>query len=212
MAQNVVIGVFEVESEAYQALTELKTTPGSENSFVAQAVLVKSENGMLRTLDRFEIESAKAVNDMAVGTLMGALIGILGGPIGVLLGGTYGALVGSAVGATNAVVDASLIEQIAGKLKEGDLAIIALASEENEEILNNQLAKFNVTTYRYDAAVVAAEVEEAQKIEKEMARQAREELRQNKRDKIRERSDKHREKLDEDLVALKAYRSGNVLS
>ena len=39
--QNIVVSLFKVESEAYQALTELKQTPGSENSYVAAACLVK---------------------------------------------------------------------------------------------------------------------------------------------------------------------------
>ena len=51
MAQNIVVGLFEVESEAYQAMTELKQNPGDEKSYVSTAALVKKENGSLRTLD-----------------------------------------------------------------------------------------------------------------------------------------------------------------
>ena len=31
MAQNIVVGLFEVESEAFQAMTELKQNPGTES-------------------------------------------------------------------------------------------------------------------------------------------------------------------------------------
>ena len=43
MAQNIVVGLFEVESEAYQALTELKQNPGDEKSYVSTAALVKND-------------------------------------------------------------------------------------------------------------------------------------------------------------------------
>ena len=77
--QNIVVGIFEVESEAYQALTQLKQYPGDEKSYVSTAALVKKENGTLRTLDGFDTGSNTA-DDMAIGGLVGALFGVLGGP------------------------------------------------------------------------------------------------------------------------------------
>ena len=204
MEQNVIVGLFEVESEAYQALTELKQNPGNEQSFVAQAVLVKKENGVLRTLDGFDT-GANTMNDMAVGGMIGALFGILGGPIGVLLGGSYGALIGSAVDSGDALGDACMIEQIAGKMEDGEVAIIGLASEEDESILDNRLGgKFKTVIARFDAAVVAAEVEEAQRVEKEMARLARKEMRQEKKAANKEKIAEKREKLSADFTAFKA--------
>ena len=41
MEQNIVVGLFEVESEAFQALTEFKQNPGTENSYLTAAALVK---------------------------------------------------------------------------------------------------------------------------------------------------------------------------
>ena len=54
MNQNLVVGIFEVESEAYQAITELKQVPGSEQSLVVQAVLVRQEDGKQVLLDSFD--------------------------------------------------------------------------------------------------------------------------------------------------------------
>ena len=96
MDQNIVVTLFEVESEAFQALTELKQNPGDKQSFVTQAILVKKENGAVTALDRFD-SGAAIGNDTVYGGMVGALVGILGGPIGVLLGGSYGALVGATV-------------------------------------------------------------------------------------------------------------------
>ena len=141
MAQNVVVGIFEVESEAFQAITELKSNPGNDVSFVSQAVLVKKENGALTTLDGFDT-GAKTTDDMVVGGVCGALIGILGGPIGVLLGGSYGALIGSTLDMGDALDSASMIEQITGKLEDGDVAIIGLADEADEVVLDEKLKKF----------------------------------------------------------------------
>ena len=54
MASNIVVSLFEVESEAYQAITQLKQYPGDDRSFVSAAILVKKENDELHTLDAFD--------------------------------------------------------------------------------------------------------------------------------------------------------------
>lgn len=171
MAQNVVVGIFAVESEAYQAITEVKRDPGDEKNFVVEAVLVKKENGTLKTLDGFDT-GVNTTNDTAIGGLCGSLFGILGGPIGVLLGGTYGALIGSVIDADDALDNASIIEQIATKLNDGEVAIIGLTSEEDEAVLDAKMSKFDAIVLRYDAETVADEVERAQELADEMAREA----------------------------------------
>ncbi len=203
MEQNVVVSIFKVESEAYQALTQLKQYPGNDQSFVAQAVLVKKENGELHVLDGFDTGS-NTMDDTAVGGMIGALFGILGGPIGVLLGGSYGALIGAALDSGDALDNACMLEQIAGKMENGEVAIIGLASEEDEAILDGKLGRFDTIIVRFDAAVVAAEVEEAQKMEEEMARLARKELRDEKKAARKEKVAEKRSKLSADFAAIKA--------
>ena len=173
--QNIVVSLFKVESEAYQALTELKQTPGSENSYVAAACLVKKENGSVKVLDGFDTGSNTS-DDTAKGGLIGALVGILGGPIGVLLGGSLGLLIGSTVDTDDALLNASMLEQITGKMEDGEVAIIGHGFQENEETLDRRFIKFDTVIARFDAAAVAAEVDEAQKMQEEMARQARQEV------------------------------------
>ena len=192
MAQNIVVGLFEVESEAYQALTELKQNPGDEKSYVSTAALVKKENGSLRTLDA------------SIGGVVGALFGVLGGPVGVLLGGSYGMLLGSAFDTDDALANASLLEQIAGKMENGEVAIIGLAYEEDEAILDEKLSGFKTTIARFDAADVATEVEEAQQLEEEMARQARKELRDEKKAARKEKRAEKKEKMSADWEGFKA--------
>ena len=203
MAQNIVVGLFEVESEAFQAMTELKQNPGTEDSYLTAAALVKKQNGTLSTMDSFDT-GLHTTDDMAFGGLVGTLVGVLGGPIGVLLGGSYGMLVGSAMDAGDAVYGVSLLEQAASKMQDGDIAIIGLAFEENEEILDQKLGKFKTTIVRFDAAAVAAEVEEAQKMAVEMARQARKELRDEKKAARKEKREEKKEKLSAEWEGFKA--------
>ena len=200
MARNVVVGLFEVESEAFQAMTELKNDPGSDKSYFSQAALVKKEGGALRALDSFDIGS-ETLNDTAKGGLIGALVGILGGPIGILLGGAFGALIGSAVDSGDAIDNASVIEQIAGKMDDGDVAIIGIAEEENEDILDQKLQKFNTLIIRCDAAVVEAEVAKAREMESVMAVDASNALREEKK---AARKEKHEAKKAEHAAKKEA--------
>lgn len=203
MAQNIVVGIFEVESEGFQALAELKQNPGGEDSFLTAAALVKKENGALRTLDAFDT-GVHTTDDTALGGLLGALVGVLGGPIGVLLGGSYGMLLGSTLDMGDAVAGASLLEQTAMKMDEGDVAVIGLAFEEDEKVLDQKLGKYKTIIARFDAATIAAEVEEAEQLEKEMARQARQELRDEKKAARKERRAEKKQKLSADWEAFKA--------
>ena len=203
MAQNIIVSLYEVESEAFQVMTELKQNPGNEASYLTGAALVKKENGVLRTLDAFDT-GAQTSDDMAIGGLVGALVGVLGGPIGVLLGGSYGMLVGSVVDTDDAVQGVSLIEQTALKMEDGEIAIIGLAFEEDEAVLDAKLGKYKATIARFDAAAVAVEVEEAQAMAKEMARQARKELRDEKKAERKEKRAEKKEKLSADWEGFKA--------
>ena len=201
--QNIVVCLFKVESEAYQALTELKQNPGGENSYVAAAALIKKENGAMKFLDGFDTGSNTS-DDTAKGGLIGGLIGILGGPIGILLGGSLGMLIGSTLDTDDALLNASMLEQITGKMEEGEIAIIGLAFEESEEMLDRRFIKFDTVVARFDAAAVAAEVEEAQKMADEMARQARQELRNEKKEERKEKKEEKKAKLNAEWEGVKS--------
>ena len=203
MAQNIVVGLFEVESEAFQALTEFKQNPGTENSYLTAAALVKKQNGTLYTMDSFDT-GTHTTDDTAVGGLVGALVGVLGGPIGVLLGGSYGMLVGSVKDTDDTLYGVSLLEQTALKIQDGEVAVIGLAFEEDEEVLDQRLGRFKTTIVRFDAATVAAEVEEAQQLADEMARQARKELRDEKKAARKEKREEKKAKLSADWEGFKA--------
>ena len=84
--EKIISVIFKVESEGYQAITELKRAPVTELYTVSQAVLVRKEKGQIVTLDAFDT-GMETSNDTAIGGLVGGFVGIIGGPLGMLLGG-----------------------------------------------------------------------------------------------------------------------------
>ena len=186
--QNVIVGLFEVESEGFQAITELKQNPGDDKSFISQAALLKKDAGQVKVLDSFDT-GVTTSDDMALGGLMGMCVGILGGPIGMLL---------------DAIDNASMIEQIAGKLEDGAVALIGLTDEEDENILDEKLSKYKTVIARFDAAVVAQEVDAAREMQAEMERQALEKLRKQKTDEFKSKVEAHRDKMKAHFEELKA--------
>ncbi len=163
MKENLILVNYKVESEAYQALSELKRETSNANYTISQAAIVKKENGTLNIMDGF-VNGAMTGDDTWKGSLIGSLVGILGGPLGVLLGGSMGMLIGGAVDANDMAENASL---------------------------NN----FDVSITRFDAAEVAAEVEHAREIEKQMAKEAREKMREERTEEFKETVSKKSEEL-----------------
>jgi uncharacterized membrane protein len=179
---NIVGALFNEEAEARKAMAAMSENPQINGTTIYQISLVKRQNGVLKLCDNFSSDNLKA-GDTVKGGLIGGLVGILSGPVGLLLGGAAGALLGKASDAGRKDDSAALIEQAAQKLEEGDIALIALADEENENVLDHVLVNFNTVPIRYDADVIAKEVEQAKKLEEEMAEQAREALREVKNQK-----------------------------
>ena len=200
--QNIIAAIFENESEGFQAMTQLRQNPVTDDAAILQLALVKNRDNKIGVLDRFET-GFDTSDDMLIGGLVGSLVGVLGGPVGVLLMGSYGMLAGSLFDMDDAINDEAMVETVAGKLLDGEVALIALADEKKEAYLDEQLGKFKTQILRFDAAVVAQEVDEAEKMEKEMARQARAELRKSKKDDFKKGVEEKRSKISADFAALK---------
>ena len=201
--QNVVAVIFRNESEGFQAITELRNEPVTEKYAILQAALIKRQGGELTLCDSFDsrIQSGEKA---LVGGMMGTLLGVLGGPIGVILMGSYGALAGSMAGKADAAEGAAMLELVAGKLLDGELAMVALVDEAQEVDLDEKLVKFNdIEIARFDAAVVAAELEEAEKMQLEMLRQTRMQLRKVALEEHRQKVEAKRAELDDDFATFK---------
>lgn len=201
MQQNIIVGLFEVPSEAYQAFTELKVYRQTHDSLIAQAVLVKKDNGVISVADSTDF-TEKTDDAALTGGLIGALIGVLGGPLGVLLGGAVGALIGSDAGAAATLGEASLLESVSQKLRNGDTAVIVLAQEANEEVANAFFGRFKTHVLRWSAEAVQEEVLAAVEAEAELQRQARETLRRQRKAERKEKVDEFRGKLKQKFEEL----------
>lgn len=201
MQQNIIVGLFEVPSEAYQAFTELKAYRQTHDSLIAQAVLVKKDNGVISVADSTDF-TEKTDDAALTGGLIGALIGVLGGPLGVLLGGAVGALIGSDAGAAATLGEASLLESVSQKLRNGDTAVIVLAQEANEEVANAFFGRFKTHVLRWSAEAVQEEVLAAVEAEAELQRQARETLRRQRKAERKEKVDEFRGKLKQKFEEL----------
>lgn len=204
MERNVVVAVFKVESEGYQALTELKQEAGTDTYLVSAAALIKKVNGACAYLDGFDT-GVHTSDDTAVGGLIGMTVGVLGGPIGMLLGAGIGSMVGANVDAGDALFGTAMLEQIADKLEDGTVAIIALEVEDTPDELDKKLSAYDTVIARFDADAVADEVDRAAEMANEMARQARLELRKERKEKVRQKIEEKKEeaqKISEENIDL----------
>ena len=172
MKSNLVITIFKVESEAFQAFTELRGAPAGAGYSAPEAALIKkNEAGALDTLEMYGDAPA---DNTAAGAVIGGLIGLLGGPVGVLLGAAIGGVAGQFKDAENIIDEASIIAVVASKIYEGEVAIAALVEEE-EPAFDAAFGKYETTIIRYDAETIAAEVKQLKEHEAVAAEQAIEE-------------------------------------
>ena len=201
--ENIIIVSFDIESEGYQAITELKKNVLKDGYAVSQAVLVKNTDGHVTSLDSFDT-GIETKNDTRMGGLIGALLGVAGGPLGMVLMGGYGALVGSAVDWGDAVNNASLMEHVLSCVTEDSTVLIAVVQEECVGAFDVNFDKFSAEITRFDAAEVAAEITEAERVQEEMARQAKLELREAKKQDRKQVIEERRERIKGRFSDIKA--------
>ena len=196
MKNNVVVTIFEVESEAFQAFNELRTKFAGAGYTAAEAALVRNKEGRIDMLDGFSLGPA-AGDDTATGIMIGSLIGILGGPIGVILGAGIGGLAGNASDTDRAIDTVNGVAVVADKLFEGETAIVALV-QEDEPAFDAVFSGYKTTIVRYDAADIAADVDELRKIEEKVSEDVAAQL---KAERKAERKAKFEAQVDEYVAA-----------
>lgn len=196
--ENVLIVYFNIESEGYQAFAEMRQDTFSEGKsfLVEQASLFKREDGNIIAKDVLNNEQSKS-DGLVIGTIVGSFLGVLGGPLGVLLGMGMGATIGSLPALHDAEENAGLLQSVTSRLQDNDSAIIAVVQEENEAQLDDYFAKFDTTIVRYDAHVIEEEIEYAEELQQELARQAHIQMR-------KERSENRKHKVEEKRAEIKA--------
>ncbi len=189
MQNNVVITIFEVESEAHQAFNQLKRQTVGEGYVVPEAVLLQSSADSIEVIDGFGISSP--TSGTSTGIVIGSLVGILGGPIGVILGATTGAWAGGVSDANRAIDAASIVAVVASKIYEGEIAIAALVSEE-EPAFDAVFADYKTTIVRYDAVDIADDVDRLYELETAISNQVIDEIKADRKaERADRRADRH---------------------
>lgn len=202
--ENVLIIYFNVESEGYQAFSEISHNTFSKDNttLIEQASLIKRENGYI--IGKEIYHNGQGMNeDIVIGTFIGGVLGVLGGPLGILLGMGVGAALGSLSAEDDVDENMGLIHSVTSRLQDNDIAILAVVQEENEAILDNYFAKFDTTIVRYDANVIEEEIEYAEELQKELARQARVSMRQERSEERKRRAEERRVNIKARFEALK---------
>lgn len=203
--ENVLISYFKVESEAYQALSEMKklavTMPKTE-LILSQVGIFKKEDGAIRMKDAFDTGKVSS-DDTLIGTLVGGLAGILAGPLGVLLGMGIGGTVGFITDAKDVRREASLLSTVTKHMEDGDVAIIAVVQERSERALDEVLGKFDAEILRYDASDAQEEVEHAKEVQKELERNARQQMADERSSHRKAKAEGYKQKIRDDFDKLK---------
>lgn len=201
--ENVIISYFKVESEAYQALSDLKKASVFRDELtISQGAILKKSNERIIHAEGFDT-GVRTADDIWKGGLIGALVGILGGPIGMLLGFGIGSVVGMAKDTDEAIEESNLISGITSRMNEGDVALVVIAQELSEKPYDLLLEKFEAETVRYSASSILEEVEHAQEVEENLREQAKMEIRQERSKQRKEKVEAYRSKFKEEFEELK---------
>lgn len=191
---SVIITKFNVDSEAFEAYSNVKTYPMTDSIIISQSALLQKKGTHLELRERFDT-GVNTGNDALTGGLIGGLFGILTGPLGVLFWGSLGVLTGSAIDVGDAANEISLGEEVMGKMSEDGMYLVTIADESDQTMYDSQMAKFECITTRYDAAEIQEEIDHAREIEANLKKQAKKELREQKKADFKAKAESKRAEL-----------------
>jgi uncharacterized membrane protein len=201
MDETLVLATFERDSDAYQALSDIKALDASSRVALREAAVVRRDvGGVLSLADAVDPHAGAATVN---GGLLGLLIGALTGPVGMLLGATVGLLGGGFSEYDSSEETDSVLEQIAHDIPSGSTALVAALGEYGFEATNSALRMLGAGVSRYSRADVEAEVAAAEKAARKARRQARKTLRRSRREAAH---DKVHAKLEQMRATLHAAR------
>lgn len=180
--ENVVTVVFDVEADAYKAFSEIKEKPIGTDYNVVEGALIKRNGKGFDIIEAIDPDGVTS-DDTSTGMLLGAFLGALGGPLGLLFGTFNGFLVGSVLDNADIASSLSMLEITAGKLYEGEAAIIVMVKEE-EPAFDAAFAEYPVTIIRRTARAVIEEIKAVKDLEEDLAHQASARLRADRKSSI----------------------------
>ena len=197
--EYVTMVTFPVESQAYEAFSHLKNKPVTSSYTILQMVIVKNVDGNVVPKDGFD-SGQDTTDDTWMGGLLGAAVGILGG---ILLGGGVGLLAGSLVDESDAADNTSLLAYSSRSLLPGQTALIALVQEDDSADFDMQFEVMDCAVMHWDAAEIADEVDQAEQIQEDLAKQAREKIRAQRKADRHEAIEKKRAEIKQKFEDFK---------
>lgn len=204
---NVIAVSFEQDSNAYEALTNLKELDSQHQiGLRGAAVVARDEKGEILVKDQVADDSYAGT---ATGGLVGLLIGILGGPFGILIGGATGLLIGSLFDDQDDDETESVLAEISKAITVGHDALLAEVSEQSTEVIDTAMERLGGTVLRRSAGDVEAEAAAAEHAQREAKRKARKELMHAHHEKHLEQI---RAKIDELMSKLHLHRKAPAAS
>lgn len=168
MSKRVIILNFQVESQAYQAFSEIKKLHAVRSIKGEQMAVVSHDpNGT----HQFKIEDFidfTGNNKSSTGGLNGMLVGVLGGPLGILLGWFAGGMIGATQDAKEIKDAQTVFDFVGNKIGEGATGLILIADEEDNRPLNQLvMMELGGEITRLDYEDVEKDVHDAKEAEKQ---------------------------------------------
>lgn len=178
---NVIVVSFHDDSNAYEALTDLKELDAQRQiDLRAAAVVFRGDDGHIAIKD--EIADSE-IAGTATGGILGLLIGILGGPLGILIGGATGVLIGALFDVHDEDDVESVLGDISDSVRVGRTALLAEVSEPSSEVIDTAMARLSGTVLRRHVSAVEAEIAAAEDAQRAAKRRARKELHKQRHEK-----------------------------
>ncbi|MFV0558350.1 MAG: DUF1269 domain-containing protein [Enterococcus sp.] len=182
MTKKVIVMNFELESQAYQAFSEIKNLAFSKALKGEQmAVVTHSDDGE----HNFKIDDFldfTGSNKTSKGGLIGMLVGIVGGPLGVMLGWFGGSFIGASKDAKEIRDARDVFEFLIQQIGEGKTGLILIAEEEDNRPINNLITHvLGGGVERFDLEDVEHSVNKAKDVEKDVQEHAKKGWKKNLR-------------------------------
>lgn len=178
--EKIVMVLFDDERNCFKAFKDLQNDYENAAYTIEQMSVVKKQDGIVSEVETFDPKT-QGDHFTEYGGIIGGLVGVLGGPLGVFLGATVGLLAGGAVEQTEGDDELTLVEYVSTTLDDGSFALVTLVDEDKDDALNDAITQGDAIVRRWDASVIAAEVDHAEDVQEQLAKEARKQLRERRK-------------------------------
>lgn len=168
MSKRVIVMNFEIESQAYQAFSQVKKLVLQKKIKGEQMAVVTHSNDGRHKFNAEDFLDFTGSNQASTGGMIGMLIGVLMGPLTMLLGWVGGSMIGASRDTKEIENARDIFSFLISNIAEGQTGLILIAEEEDNRPLNELIMyQLGGGIHRFDFAEVEAEIKKAQAVEDE---------------------------------------------